>query len=223
MACKPRPMTLTPTKIPTPTKRISKEGTNEKLCAICQRKFSQHGNYRLITSDFRERIYRVVASRFMPSEFICIPCINELKKIEKMTLVKDKFVNSYNTHVNSLRTKRMASDSPKDRPRAKRSLDMGSQAASDHPRQPLVPALSENLPTPNRRSQLPLPVKSPVRRPGPKPAHQASSFAPDVSTIRNVSLCILFWMIVACKLYLLLLRTATCWILHWSRITNNLM
>ena len=65
MASNQRPTSLTPSKIPTPTKRVPRPGADDKICVICQRKFSQQDrNYRLLTTDFAERITRVVCSNF---------------------------------------------------------------------------------------------------------------------------------------------------------------
>ena len=88
-----RPASLTPSKIPTPTKRVPKLGADDKVCGICQGKLShQDRNYRLITTDFAERIALVVCSNLLPSQFICTQCITELKRIEKMTAAREKFI-----------------------------------------------------------------------------------------------------------------------------------
>ncbi len=130
----PRPKTTTPTKIPTPTKKLAAARPSEhKVCSICQRNLRDTSSgtcykaYKSITqqNNIASRITRIVGrNTVMPSNYICRPCENTMVKIEKVAVSKDEFVRAFEDHCSiqvAERTKRMAKDSPQ-RPRAKRSL-----------------------------------------------------------------------------------------------------
>ena len=153
---KPRP--TTPSKIPTPTKRIpSSEHVN--VCTICQRRLdSQFRSYCNISKnqDLLYKLKKVLSCEFFPSPLICRPCERTLNKIVTAETTKDKFVSMFQEHVASCRTKRMAKDSPQ-RPnnsKAKRSLSMSGNTPSVLKQQPSN-ASKENEPSSAMPTTLP--------------------------------------------------------------------
>lgn len=208
-ACpKPRPTCTTPTKIPTPTKRVQRSSTlpaSDKLCVICQRKVgldaergTNYKNYKLLSTQngLPQKILSVVGREMpMPSSYICSPCENLLRQIERAVIAKDKFVKSFEEHVDKVtRTKRMANESPQ-RPKAKRALHLKSPTQQNvSNRNPLTLTSKENTAPSANASHRPTTTanqtQQSTQRHDEEPRPLEETYRPtqsDVSNIRNVS------------------------------------